>query len=391
MKVLLLQCKPFLPVLDGGNEASRALTADLLTDGYQVDCLTFSSNKHPFHPELFLKTPWNSLKIDHVPISLKTTPIPALKALLNGKSYNLSRFSSPLWDEKLKEKARKEKYDLIVMDSLFSANEIEKIKGWFPSSQYFLRAHNVEAALWAEQAENESSIFKKLYLTILAKQLKKREKEILLQVDLILPISTPDQIAIENIVSTKTHLLPYFPEVQEQIPIKSNGNFFFIGSMNWRPNIEAHELLAEVILPEIHKTLPNTTLTFAGSSQNEITHNNQKQIQYAGFVEDKSSFMRHSGILLAPIQSGSGVRIKLLEALSLGIPIITTKKGAEGIPFENKNGWLIAENHKEFVEMAIQLSENVSLRNEFSLRGPKNIQELKSKYDLKSIFEQYVG
>lgn len=390
MKILLLQSKPFLPVLDGGNEASRALTADLFSAGYTVDCLTFSSEKHRFHPELFQASPWNEMPIQHVPISLKTSPFPALKALLKGESYNLSRFWHPLWEEKLREKS-KEKYDVILFDSLFSANSVEKIKQWFPNSACFLRSHNVEGALWTEQANKATSFLKKVYLQLLAKQLRKREKEILQQMDVLLPISELDLKQLQTIVSKEMSLLPYFPDVSEQKNMQSKGNFFFLGSMNWQPNIEAHERLCEVILPEICKTIPEAKLTFAGSAQNELTKNSQTNIHYAGFVDDKNKFMRENGILLAPIQTGSGVRIKLLEALALGIPIVTTVKGAEGIPFESGNGWLIAKNDKEFIEMAILLSKDENLRAEFSQKAPKNIQELKSKYDLKSIFAQHVG
>lgn len=390
MKVLLLQSKPFLPVRDGGNEASRALTQQLLDAGYHVDCLTFSSEKHPFQQSEFMCDPWNKLRIEHVHISLKIELFSALFALVKGNSYNLSRFSHAQWLKKLNEFATDYQYHVILFDSLYSANNLEEIKQLFPSSMFIIRPHNVEFKLWEEHAYTADFRLKKSYLSLLSRQLKKREIQLVNQFDLVLPISSLDDVFFRNFCETKTEVFPYFPDVSEEKFNPQQRAFFFLGAMNWRPNKEAHDQLIDHIFPEILRELPDATLTFAGSAQTEFKKSTLNNVSYTGFVADKEDFMLNNGILLAPILTGSGVRIKLLEALSLGIPVVTTAKGAEGIPFANGDGLFIAENDIEFIEFSIRLYKNQKLRSEISDKAKKNMHEWRKKYNLKSIFDRYV-
>ncbi len=387
MKVLLLASKPFLPVLDGGNEASRALAQELLLADFELKAITFSSEKHPFHPELFNQGGWQKLQIEHFPVSLYMNPLKALLGLLSGTSYNLSRFSSKAWLSRIKTLLRENDFDIILFDSLFSAGDFEAIRSFSPNSKFIIRTHNVESNIWREKAENETLFPKKKYLSILASQLDKREKEILSKMDNVLPISLEDLHVFNSWGIQKTTLLPYFPEVGKGKYNSSTSNLIFMGSMNWQPNVEAHDQLVQSIFPEITEQFPNIKLLFAGGQQDQLKKSYAKNIEYRGFVDDKVTFLTENGILLAPIQSGSGVRIKIIEALSLGVPVVTTVKGAEGIPFESGDGIFIAKNEKEFIEFASKLILNEDVRKETSSKAITNLENWKRKYDLKSIFE----
>ena len=388
MKVLLLQSKPFLPVLDGGNEASRALTKELLDLNYEVEVLTFSSEKHPFVQKEFNLKEWPNLTIDHVPIHLKTNTAGAISAILKGESYNLSRFTHLNWIKKIQE--MKTNFDLVIIDSLYAGKEIEKIKLKFPKAKLICRTHNVESHLWRTQSEKESTFLRKKYLSHLANQLEKREKQILKQFDIILPISEIDKLTFEKWDLKNVHLLPYFTDINSYSPEAISSNFFFMGSMNWKPNILAHNKLTNSILPSLFKLNEKAKMSFAGGNQDKLHKSNSKQIEYLGFVNDKVKFMLKAGILLAPIESGSGVRIKLLEALALGIPCVTTPKGAEGIELKHGEGIFIAQNDEEFVYFASQLHQNEDLRRETGKKAQENLRKWKSQYNLKDIFETYV-
>ena len=386
MKVLLLQSKPFLPVLDGGNEASRALTKELLELDYEVEILTFSSEKHPFQRKEFEAQEWTKLSINHVPINLQTNVSGALSAMLKGNSYNLSRFTHSDWIKKIQE--MKTDFDMVIIDSLYVGQEIEKIKQQFPKAKIVCRTHNVESHLWRTQADNESSILRKKYLTLLVNQLEKREKKILNQVDLILSISEIDTGIFNNWGMKNVHLLPYFPNISDSISETISPNFFFMGSMNWQPNILAHNNLTNIILPKLIKLEKEMKMQFAGGYQDQLNKSDSSHIKYLGFVNDKVKFMKESGILLAPIESGSGVRVKLLEALALGVPCVTTSKGAEGIEIKHGEGIFITQNDEEFVHFASQLHQNEDLRKNTGKQAQENLRKWKTKYNLKDIFEQ---
>lgn len=386
MKVLLLQSKPFLPVVDGGNEASRALTKELLELNYEMEILTFSSEKHPFQRKEFEGKEWTKLTINNIPINLQTNVSGALSAMLKGNSYNLSRFTHSDWIKKIQD--METNFDLVIIDSLYAGQEIELIKRKFSKAKSVFRTHNVESHLWRIQADNETSFLRKKYLEILANQLEKREKKILHQVDLILSISEIDRNMFHNWGMKNIHLLPYFPDISDSIPESISPDFFFIGSMNWQPNILAHDDLVNSILPKLFELNKEMKMRFAGGHQDQLNKSDSSQIEYHGFIDDKVKFMKESGILLAPIKTGSGVRIKLLEAIALGVPCVTTPKGAEGIEIKHGEGIFIAQNDEEFVHFATQLHQNEDLRREMGKKAQENLRKWKTQYNLKDIFEQ---
>lgn len=389
MKILLLQSKPFLPVKDGGNEASRALVQELLEANFDISYLTFSSEKHPFQMELFQTEPWESMSCDHVRITLEPQAMSALMALISGKSYNLTRFTSPSWLHKIKELSKNNKFDIVLFDSLYAAQEFEKIKSILPSAKLVYRAHNIESKIWLELAKNEKSFFKKIYLSKIARQLEKREKKLVQSFDLILPISVDDELQFQKWNTKKTGLLPYFPASYKNNYNSDNQSFYFMGSMNWRPNIEAHDRLVNHLFPKIQKKLPNAKLIFAGGDQDQLIKSTNPFIDYLGFVENKMEFLGQQGVLLSPIESGSGVRVKLMEALAFGIPVVSSENGAEGIPCRSGEGIFIAKNDKEFVQMAVDLAMDRTLREQTSRKALNFILNWKAQFQLKAIFAKH--
>jgi glycosyltransferase involved in cell wall biosynthesis len=141
-----------------------------------------------------------------------------------------------------------------------------------------------------------------------------------------------------------------------------HNHFFFIGGMDWAPNKEVAELLISVIFPRIKSKIPEALLTIAGSGTDQLIEG--EGISCLGFVPDSMEFMRNSGTLLLPLQSGSGVRIKLLEAMSIGAPIVTTNMGKEGIACLDCMS--VADSIDDFITEAIALNSNEELKEKYS-------------------------
>jgi glycosyltransferase involved in cell wall biosynthesis len=391
MKVLLITNKPFLPTLDGGNSATKSFVNKLLSEDFEINNITFSSEKHPFEPRLYNSSGWNKLKTLHVPISLKIKPLEAFKALIQGKSYQLSRFESEAMIERFHQLIAKNDFTYVVLDSLYSAHSIESFKNAAPRAKFILRSHNVESKLTSDKSKNQRNLLKKIYLNLLARQLEKREKEILKKCDLILSISEDDTEIFQSWGIDNVQTLPFYPE-KSNIKWKDNPNcYMHFGAMNWKPNLESYHKLVNDIFPEIKKIHPESELFIAGSFMDNLDKPTIPGIIHLGFVEDKYHFLANNGILLAPIQSSSGVRIKIIEALSIGVPVITTKAGAKGIPSKNNFGLVVCENDQEFIETLVDLAKNADKRKKLS----ENAQEFYSKWyaglSLKTIFTNDVS
>ena len=141
-------------------------------------------------------------------------------------------------------------------------------------------------------------------------------------------------------------------EVPEEIIFSQNPKLFHIGSMNWMPNIEGLEWFFEEVWDKILTSFPDLAFTLAGRGLPE----NWKQkkwpnVNIAGEVEDAKEFILSQDIMIVPLLSGSGVRIKILEGMALGKVIITTPIGAEGLDVEDGKNILIANTPREFVDM----------------------------------------
>lgn len=389
MRVLYITNKPIFPLVDGGCVAMNQFSKILGTE-YNVQYLCISTEKHPFEiskfPEEFKQT-FNPLNIE---INTKPNFWNALFALVTGKNYNLSRFKSKKIGKKITECLEKESFDIVICESIYSATMIETIRT-FSEAKILVRTHNVEYELWKQHAKS-SKFLKSFYLNSLSKSLKNEELALLSKVDGILTISGDDQTKFTlDGVNTPMITLPVNIDIDERINTFPSSDFHFIGSMNWHPNIEAVEILVTRIFPEIRKALPSAKLHLAGSFFSEIVETDEANgIIVHGFVQDKNSFIREHGIQLSPIRSGSGVRIKILESMALGTPIITTKLGVQGIENLKDSAIIICETDADFIDSAIKLVKNADLRRQVGMRAAECIQNNYSIQSIRSIFSEFV-
>ncbi len=235
-----------------------------------------------------------------------------------------------------------------------------------------MRAHNVEYKIWERLAAAEVGIAKKLFLKKLAKDLKVFEITTLKKVDGIACISEDDLLHFRSLgIFTPLSSIPVSMDfdTDNSLTIQRN-KFCFLGSMNWKPNIEAVDLLLNKIFPKILEKIPEAELHLAGSFMSDkLLTLKQKNVYIHGKVTDVKAFLSENGILLVPLKSGSGIRIKILEALALGIPVVSSKVGFEGIPVKNEIHGMIANNVKEFVEASMLLTSNSETAKNMGQKG----------------------
>lgn len=354
MKVLYITNKPIFPVVDGGCKAMQQFLSCLLKAEIEVDHLCLATQKHPFKAENYPNSLKENVSISSRFVETKIRVLPALKNLIQGKSYNISRFDSPDFHLDLSAKLSAENFTHIVLESLYLTPYISTIRK-HSKAKIIVRTHNVEHQIWEQYAANTSNPIKKWYLKRLASAMKTAEISNLNTVDLLATISNTDAETFRNLgIKTPRVTIPVAMEVHSKKTTFSSDSIFFLGSMNWQPNSEAVDWLVSSIFPALKKVIPEVRLNLAGSFMNGKfpSHKNAGIINH-GFVENSTDFMLKKGILVLPIQSGSGVRMKLLEALSLGIPVVTTAIGAQGI--NDLSTVYCAETEEEFVAKIAEL------------------------------------
>ena len=360
MNALYITSKPAYPKVDGGCVASANFLNNLSKVVSSVKYLTIETGKHAFDLSAFPADLAQTVKPESVFIETGVRPMEAFKFLFNDKSYNIDRFYSEAFKNKIAETIAAGSFDCIILDSLFTTPYLDAIRQVF-NGKVIVRAHNVEFSIWQGLAKNEKNPIKKKYLKGLAKDLKKYEIETLNKVDGIMPLSQDDLNAFNDLeISTPKAMITITANIQEKDHDYSSQQLFHLGAMNWQPNVEAVNNVVE-LLPQIRSKNENLEFHIAGIESDSLySTDSSKGIIVDGYVKDLNTFVSKMGILISPIVSGSGIRVKILEMMAYGIPVITTELGAQGLL--DTKGVCIANTDHEIVQAVYELTSDENKR-----------------------------
>jgi len=352
-----------------------------------VKNISISTEKHPFQLSAFPIDFQHKFRPETEFISTKISIFGAIKSVIKGSSYILSRFYSSKFEKLLDNHLSINKYDIIVCESIYLLPYLSVLR-LNSTAKIIVRTHNVEHQIWNRLAES-STFPKSLYLKRLSKKLKKIELNLVQKTDGILTITQEDKVTFEKLgIRIKMEVIPVsVAQSNQRVNLKSI-KFHHLGSMNWQPNIEAVDFLIYDIFPKIREKIPSAELHLAGSFFPETIKTNVKNGIYVhGYIENRFKFIEDHGIQLVPLKSGSGVRIKLLESMAIGTPIVTTKIGAEGIDIQQKKTMLIANNDDEFIDYALELYKNAELRKQI---GTNAIELIGKNYSFERINVRFI-
>lgn len=370
LKVLLLNNRVPFPLKDGGAVASHRLIEGLIErKDVQLDLLFLNTKKH-YLPDDEIKTIYSKANyVGHVDIDTSLRLTSALEALIKNQSYHVSRFYDRVFEELIAQKLRETTYDIIHLENLFLMPYVKTIKS-FSNAKIILRMHNVEHRIWHQSSLKEKQPLRRIYLRILSKQLKSYEEHAVKSVDGLVPISEEDNSWLKNHQVESTLVLPTPVRIDEEISYQAGTRFFHIGSMEWKPNIDGCRRLVEDIWPQLKSQNPDAELHLAGRAMDEkFSHWNGNGVFVHGEVESAKEFMLQNQIMIIPIESASGLRIKAIEAMSLKRPIVSTPIGMSGTNALASEHFLKAESNQDFIEMMAKLATKQELQVRLSQNG----------------------
>ena len=357
MKILQICHKPPFPAIDGGCIAINAITRGLIHAGHQVKVVSIVTKKHPLSIDRIPQDYIEGTTFETVFVNTKVNPLKALISTFRNTSYHIDRFISNDFKKKITEILKKETFDIVQLESIFVAPYIPTIRQ-LSNAKIVLRAHNVEHKIWGRFMLHHKNGLKKWMLKRLMNQLKNYEMSVFSQIDAYMTISQLDFDFFHNefpdikgtVISMGINIEKY--EIPEEAIYTKNPKLFHIGSMNWMPNIEGLEWFFDEVWNKILSSFPELVFTLAGRGLPENWKQKQwTNVNIVGEVENANDFILSQDIMIVPLLSGSGVRIKILEGMALGKVIITTPIGAEGLDVEHGKNILIANTPQEFVDM----------------------------------------
>ena len=358
MHVLQVCYRVPYPPHDGGAIGVYEIIRGVSEAGHQVTVLAVNTPKH-HQPPTALDHLGPNVRMITVDVDTRLSPWKALRNLLGGKSelgmfgtlpYNVERFISRAFADRLAELLHNEKFDVVHFDGTFvafyarwlvSEGAAGQLPLWQDLPPVILRAHNVEYIIWQRLAASERNPLKRWYLQLLAERLQAFEKWMLFGFDAIAAITTEDVArlrALQGHIVGPVAVIPapantsrFRPDPTRQPQPRS---LFMIGSLNWLPNLEGVEWFLREVWPQAHRELPELTLHIAGTAPPaHLTSRprGQDNVFIHGFVESAPDFMRSYDLMLVPLLSGGGMRIKIVEGMAMGKAILSTSIGAEGI------------------------------------------------------------
>lgn len=354
MKILQICNKVPFPPKDGGCIAMNNLTQGLIDNGNDVKVLAVNTQKH-FTNITELPTEYRSkTNIEAVFVDTRINFFSAFINLFSNESYNVERFYSKTFESKLVEILRLESFDIVQLESLYVSKYIPVIRK-HSQAKIVLRAHNIEHKIWEQNSILADNLFEKKYFSFLTKRLKQYEIGTIQTVDAIASITKEDETFFKRTGFNK--LIDTFPFA---VDIKKNDSdenaeeypsVFHIGSMDWQPNVEGVSWFLKEVWEKVHSKYPKLKLYLAGRNMNnEFTRYKNKNVIAIGEVENSGKFMKSKGIMIVPLLSGGGMRVKIIEGMALGKTIVSTSIGAAGINYENYKNIIIADDSNEFVE-----------------------------------------
>jgi glycosyltransferase involved in cell wall biosynthesis len=355
MKILQLCHKPPYPPIDGGTKAMYYLTKGLIEHGHDVKVLCISTPKHPLDlttvpPDLRKKT-----QLEGVFVDTSMNIVDMFTDLITMDNYNISRFFSPDLDIRLIQLLSSTAFDVIHLESLFMTPYIQNIRR-YSKAPIVLRSHNQEHVIQERLAKNEKNIILKPYRKFLAKQLKEHEINVLDRVDGVAAISDSDAQKFRQYNrSIPICTIPFGVDLNdypiESTSVKNSPMFFHLGSMDWQPNDEGIRWLLSKVWPRVIGKYPKARLVLAGNKMPEdLLKADIEGVKVKGRVRNAQKFMRSGDVMLVPLFSAGGMRIKIVEGMALGKTIISTAIGAEGVDYTDGKNILIAKGVHEFVQ-----------------------------------------
>lgn len=400
MRILIITNKMPYPARDGGSIATLTLAKALHKNGNNIHILSMNTSKHFVNTEDIPNYLLNDYNLETVQVNTSISTTAMLKNFLLKKiPYNAERFINDVFEAKLIKLLNEYQFDIIQLEGLYLCPYIQTIRN-HSQALISLRAHNIEHEIWERTVFNEQSFIKRLYLKNLAKRIKKFEIGFMDKYDLLIPITERDAIRYKTMGSKlPAHVVPTGIDSADY-KITNNNNWpgiFHIGALDWIPNQEGLLWFLNKVWPLIRKNHPNLEFIIAGRNApaNFLAKIKQDGAVYVGEVEDAIDFMNENSIMIVPLLSGSGMRIKIIEGMALGKVIITTSIGTEGIETTHNENVLICNTPDMFAHELNRLLTNKQLFKNLSENAVKfvtdnyNNQTIANK--LTKFYESHLG
>jgi polysaccharide biosynthesis protein PslH len=294
--------------------------------------------------------------------------------LLLLKPYSLERFRCEAMQARIQSQLSAWHFDLIVCDGLYALVNVPQT-----TIPIALNCHNVEYVIFKRYSQIERNVFKKCYAIMEAHLMRNAERLSCRRASIAMACSYEDRdtlhqlhpnlriVVVPNSVNTDS----YSPDGSVS-PGNTSPVLLFQGAMDWYPNRDAVEFFVRTVLPLVRSECP--TVKFIVAGRNPPPDFVEKLcafggVEFTGTVPDMRPYLSAATIVVVPLRTGSGTRIKILEGCAAGKPVVSTSVGAEGLDLEAGKDIILADDPAEFARSVITLLRDPTRRDAIARSG----------------------
>jgi sugar transferase (PEP-CTERM/EpsH1 system associated) len=323
-----------------------------------------------------------------VPRDSAYTPAKVARGLLGRTPLTVLNYTTDSMKRALEKLLGENDFDIVQMESIHLMSYLPILRQARRRPIVVCDWHNIESELMQRYSEREPGFLRRAYATRTARLMSAFEKRALREFDAHITVSQRDAgglqalnpeariFVIENGVDTAFYSEPEM-ERGDGSPAH---RIVFVGSMDYHANIDGAVNFARQVWPRVRERLPQLTFTIVGKDPSaEVRELSQLPgIEVTGTVDDVRPFYRDAIAAVVPLNVGGGSRLKILEAMAAGVPVISTTLGAEGLEVRADENILIADANEQLAEAIIKLVEDEARREELIAAGRELVS---SRYD----------
>jgi polysaccharide biosynthesis protein PslH len=377
MKILLLtQVLPYPP--DSGPKVKTWNVIKYLAQHHEVTLVSFVRGDQSEDVRELEKL---CRAVYTVPIerSSRLDAVYMTKSLLTRRPFLMLRDDRREMRDLLDRLSAETQFDVVHADQLNMAQYAIRVNG----KRLVLDAHNALWLLYKRLWETMPSGPTKWLLGRDWRLLKDYEGAMIQRFDATIAVSEEDRSALEQAAGKSANIvvIPISVDTDEVRPVQrapDASRILHIGTMYWPPNVDGVLWFIREVLPLIRERRPDVLFDVVGArppDELQALAGRGSGINVTGYVEDPTLCIKQAGVLVVPLRAGGGMRVKILNALSQELPIVTTAIGCEGIPVKDGVHLLVADSPKDFAWATIRLLEDQDLARDLARQGRLFVQD----------------
>jgi glycosyltransferase involved in cell wall biosynthesis len=259
-----------------------------------------------------------------------------------------------------------ERFDSVQIEGVHLVSYIPLLRNVEPRPLIIADWHNIESEIMWRYSD-KASFARRLYARRTARLIEDMELKLLRECDIhIVPSPRERAILLRRLSNARIEVVgngvdvAYYSEAAATAPSSERRDILFVGSMDYHANIEAALEFARDVWPAMHAGYPDYRFVIVGRNPPQQVRDlaSRSGIVVTGTVDDVRPWYRSAFAVVVPLRTGSGTRLKILEAMAAGVPVISTRLGAEGLDIRDGENILLAETAAEMRQAVDLLSES---------------------------------